>query len=96
MERDAMRKLLLGVTLALLIAFMTSPVSAFPRSPGYPLAQSTTNNTDLIQIKGGYGWGHGGGWGNGYGYRPLGWSRGRKVGWRGYGCPPGLWKQGRC
>ena len=21
---------------------------------------------------------------------------GRKVGWRGRGCPPGLWKQGRC
>ena len=29
--------------------------------------------------------------------RPPGWSSpGRKVGWRGRGCPPGLWKQGRC
>ncbi len=27
---------------------------------------------------------------------PPGWSRGRKVGWRGYDCPPGLAKQGRC
>ncbi|MGY4447121.1 hypothetical protein ACVWZR_001781 [Bradyrhizobium sp. i1.3.1] len=26
----------------------------------------------------------------------LGWHHGRKVGWRGRGCPPGLWKQGRC
>jgi hypothetical protein len=23
-------------------------------------------------------------------------AQGRKVGWRGRGCPPGLWKQGRC
>ena len=29
-------------------------------------------------------------------YRAYGWSHGRKVGWRGRGCPPGLWKQGRC
>ena len=29
-------------------------------------------------------------------HRAYGWSRGRKVGWRGRGCPPGLWKQGRC
>lgn len=91
-----MRKLLLGVTLTLPIAFMTSPVSAFPPSPAYPVAQGTTNSTDLIQIKGGHGWGHGGGWGHGHGYQPFGWSRGRKVGWRGHGCPPGLWKQGRC
>ena len=29
-------------------------------------------------------------------YRAYGWSQSRKVGWRGRGCPPGLWKQGRC
>jgi hypothetical protein len=29
-------------------------------------------------------------------HTPRGWSRGRKVGWRGPGCPPGLWRQGRC
>jgi len=91
-----MRKLLLGVTLTLPIAFMISPASAFPRSPVHPLVQGTTNNTDLIEIRGGHGWGHGGGWGHSYGYRPFGWSRGHKVGWRGHGCPPGLWKQGRC
>lgn len=27
---------------------------------------------------------------------PPGWSKGRKIGWRSYGCPPGLAKQGRC
>jgi hypothetical protein len=27
---------------------------------------------------------------------PPGWSKGRKIGWRGLGCPPGLAKQGRC
>ena len=29
-------------------------------------------------------------------YQAYGWSQGRKMGWRGRGCPPGLWKQGRC
>ena len=23
-------------------------------------------------------------------------AQGRQMGWRGRGCPPGLWKQGRC
>ncbi|MBI5262111.1 MAG: hypothetical protein HY852_09890 [Bradyrhizobium sp.] len=27
---------------------------------------------------------------------PPGWHHGRKVGWGNMGCPPGLWKQGRC
>jgi hypothetical protein len=48
--------------------------------------------------------GHGGGHGRGHAHMsisrwhglPPGWSRGRKVGWRGLGCPPGLAKQGRC
>ncbi|WP_084807876.1 hypothetical protein [Bradyrhizobium sp. NAS80.1] len=46
--------------------------------------------------KGGHGHGHHGGY---HGHRhgvPSGWYHGRKVGWRGGGCPPGLWKQGRC
>jgi len=50
--------------------------------------------------KGGHGHGHGHGHHGGYhGHRhgtPPGWHHGRKVGWRGHGCPPGLWKQGRC
>jgi hypothetical protein len=79
------------MALSLPIAFMVSPVSALPRSPFHPFVHSATNDTDLIEVKGG----HGHGWGHSYHY-PPGWSRGRKVGWRGYGCPPGLWKQGRC
>ena len=85
-----MRKLLLGITLALPIAFIVSPASAFPGAPPYPLVQGASN-ADPIEVKGGHGWGHGHGHG-----RAWGWSRGRKVGWRGHGCPPGLWKQGRC
>jgi hypothetical protein len=61
---------------------------------------------NVVLAKGG-GWhGDGGGYGGvamgpGYGYPhsygyPPGWYHGRKVGWRGRGCPPGLWKQGRC
>jgi len=50
--------------------------------------------------------GHGHGFGRGHGHfmasharfigSPPGWSRGRKIGWRGHGCPPGLWKKGLC
>lgn len=53
------------------------------------------------QAKGGHGHGHG--FGRAHAHfsmhhhgRPYGWSRGRKIGWRGLHCPPGLWKQGRC
>ncbi|SFV14193.1 hypothetical protein SAMN05192541_12141 [Bradyrhizobium arachidis] len=52
--------------------------------------------------KGGHGHSHGHGHGHHGGYHahrhgtPPGWHHGRKVGWRGHGCPPGLWKQGRC
>ncbi|MCP3397250.1 hypothetical protein [Bradyrhizobium sp. CCGB20] len=46
--------------------------------------------------KGGHGHGHHGGYhAHRYAVAP-GWHHGRKVGWRGRGCPPGLWKQGRC
>ena len=43
--------------------------------------------------KGGHGGGRGHGHGGGF---PPGWSRGRKVGWRGRSCPPGLAKKGWC
>jgi hypothetical protein len=50
-----------------------------------------------VLAKGGHGWGHGAyAMAHGYYGSPPGWYHGRKVGWRGYGCPPGLWKQGRC
>jgi hypothetical protein len=56
----------------------------------------------IAEAKGGHGHGHGHGDGGGHHAHmhdfssPPGWSHGRKVGWRGMGCPPGLWKQGRC
>ena len=48
--------------------------------------------------RGGHGHGHGDDHGMGHHHHgtPPGWWHGRKVGWRGRGCPPGLWKQGRC
>jgi len=87
-----MRKLLLGL-LVTLPATLVIPASAAPLAPQQGLMQSDVRS-DLIEIKGGHGRGHG--WGRGHGHRAYGWSRGRKVGWRGHGCPPGLWRQGRC
>jgi hypothetical protein len=87
-----MRKLLLGMVLTLPITLI-SQASAMPGA--HPLLSDAAVNVDLIEVKGGHGRGHG--WGRGHGgYRPFGWSRGRKVGWRGRGCPPGHWKKGWC
>jgi hypothetical protein len=50
-----------------------------------------------VFAKGGHGHGHGHGGFHGHHHgTPPGWYHGRKVGWGGRGCPPGLWKQGRC
>jgi hypothetical protein len=87
----SMRKLLLGMALTMPIAFL-SPATALPLA--HPVMHGAAVNADLIEVKGGRGHGHG--WGRGHGYRPFGWSRGRKVGWRGRGCPPGHWKKGWC
>ena len=87
-----MSKLLLGLLVALPVTLAT-PASALPGASPDTLLQTDTRS-DLIEVKGGRGRGHG--WGRGHGHRAFGWSRGRKVGWRGHGCPPGLWKQGRC
>ena len=87
-----MRKLLLGMVLTLPIA-LVSQASAIPVAN--PFLRDAAVNIDLIEVKGGHGHGHG--WGRGHGgYRPFGLSRGRKVGWRGHGCPPGHWKKGWC
>lgn len=52
---------------------------------------------NVVLAKGGQGRGHGGHFAMMRGHAsPPGWSHGRKVGWRGLGCPPGLAKQGRC
>jgi hypothetical protein len=87
----AMRKLIIGATIALPLALVIVPASALP---GAGIGHSST--PDLIEVKGGRGHGHGHGFGRGRGYNPPGWSRGRKVGWRGRGCPPGHWKKGWC
>ena len=86
-----MRKPLFGMALTIPIAF-AFPATALPVA--YPLIHAEAVKGDPIDVKGGRGHGHG--WGRGHGYRPFGWSRGRKVGWRGRGCPPGHWKKGWC
>jgi hypothetical protein len=90
-----MRKLLLGLALTLPMTLVT-PASALPGASHDPLIRDGVTTSDIIEVKGGHGRGRGHGWGRGGGHRAFGWSRGRKIGWRGRGCPPGLWKQGRC
>jgi hypothetical protein len=90
-----MRKLLFGLLAAMPIAFATQ-ASALPGGVQDKGMLNSAFASDVIEIKGGHGRGGGHGWGRGGGHRAYGWSRGRKVGWRGRGCPPGLWKQGRC
>ena len=87
-DQTLMRKLLLGIALTLPIALI-SQASAMPAAN--PFLRDAAVSVDLIEVKGGHGWGRGHG-----GYRPFGWSRGRKVGWRSHGCPPGHWKKGWC
>lgn len=90
-----MRKLIFGMLFALPLTFATS-AQALTGSTGQAalLRDAPIASHDVIEVKGGKGGGKG--LGRGHASRPFGWSRGRKVGWRGLGCPPGLWKQGRC
>ena len=81
-----MRKLAIGI----LFVTLATPALALPAKP--LLTDRNAGAQDVIEVKGG----HGHGWGRGHSHRAFGWSRGRKVGWRGHHCPPGLWKQGRC
>ena len=76
-----MRKLAFGI----LFATLVTPALALPVQPWSAGRSAATQ--DVVEVKGGKGHGHGRAWG---------WSKGKKVGWRGHGCPPGLWKQGRC
>lgn len=85
-----MRKLAIGI----LFMTLATPALALPVKPS--LTDRHAGMQDVIEVKGGHGHGRGHGWGRGHGHRAFGWSRGRKVGWRGRHCPPGLWKQGRC
>jgi hypothetical protein len=90
-----MKKILFGLAIVLPVAFAASQASALPIQSHSP-AITHAASPDLIEVKGGRGHGRGHGWGKHHGFKHHGWSRGRKVGWRGRGCPPGLWKQGRC
>lgn len=86
-----MRKILIGAAFALpFIAMSASSASALPRTPFEVVAGDAAVRADIIEVKGGRGFKRG------HGFRPRGWSQGRKVGWRGRGCPPGLARQGRC
>jgi hypothetical protein len=85
------RSMLIGFAACALVAMPAFSVSAMPIAP----VHSVIDGTDSSVILAKFGHGHGHAWGRGYG-RAFGWSRGRKVGWHGRGCPPGLWKQGRC
>ncbi len=85
------RLLLIGFSAC---AFGLAPTLSASAMPGaYPKAPA---DSSIVLVKGGHGPGGGHGWGRGHGHQAFGWSHGRKVGWRGRGCPPGLWKQGRC
>ena len=93
-----MRKLLIGAALALPLACVIAPASALPGA-NHGAFLSDRLSSDIVEVKGGghgHGWGRGHGFGRSHAFAPRGWSHGRKVGWRGRGCPPGLWKQGRC
>jgi hypothetical protein len=83
-----MRRLLIGIAVTIPIAFVSPAATALPA--GRAMGHAPLVKADVIEVKGGHGWGRG------HGYRPFGWSRGRKVGWRGRGCPPGHWKKGWC
>lgn len=72
-----------------------APASALVGQPSGSVIQESLGSPSLIEVKGGRGHGRGHGWGRGHG-RHFGWSRGRKVGWRGYHCPPGQARKGRC
>jgi hypothetical protein len=89
-----MRKFLIGAAIALPLSFMIAPASALPAAKqGAAIGQYLSS--DLVEVRGGHGRGHG--WGRSRAhFKPHGWSQGRKVGWRGRGCPPGLARQGRC
>ena len=88
-----MRKFLIGAVIALPLSFIIVPASALPGTT-HSAVLGERLSSDIVEIRGGHG--HGRGLGRAHAFKPPGWSRGRKVGWRGRGCPPGLWKQGRC
>lgn len=91
----AMRKFLIGAAIALPLTLIIAPATALPSAKHFTLFGERLSSS-IVEVKGGHGRGRGHGLGRARAAKPHGWSRGRKVGWRGMGCPPGLWKQGRC
>ncbi|MGJ5067358.1 hypothetical protein [Bradyrhizobium oligotrophicum] len=90
-----MRKALFILAASISTALIT-PVVAMPLAP-IQIDHADRGASDVIAVRGGHGHGgHGHSWGRGGGHRAFGWSRGRKVGWRGHHCPPGHWKKGWC
>jgi hypothetical protein len=77
-EEKAMKPLLLCTVL---FGLFTTPASASPliRVSMSGMEHLTAYGRDIIEVKK---------WGV-----PPGWSRGRKVGWRGFGMPPGQAKK---
>jgi len=90
-----MKKILFSLAFVLPVTFASPQASALPGNL-HDLLAGHAAASDVVEIKGGHGRGKGHGWGKSRGFKHHGWNRGRKVGWRGRSCPPGLWKQGRC
>lgn len=89
-----MRKLILASAFVAPFMFCMPAHALMGQLSGQSI-QDALGSPSLIEVKGGRGHGGGHGWGRGHG-RHYGWSRGRKVGWRGYHCPPGQARKGRC
>ncbi len=87
------RSVLLGVSVCFFAAMPVLAAAAVPLPNMQAVAAQS--GSDPVHVKGGHG-GPGHGFGRHSSHRSHGWNRGKKVGWRGRRCPPGLWKQGRC
>jgi hypothetical protein len=76
---DVMKSILVA---AALIALFAAPAPAGPLASLPMTAATAMPGSDIIEVKK-------------KGVRPYGWNRGRKVGWRGRGMPPGQAKKWR-
>jgi hypothetical protein len=74
------------------VVALSGPASAFVGS-GSGVAAAIEAASPVVDVKRG-GKGKHKGWGKRRFGHPPGWSRGRKVGWRGGNMPPGLAKKG--
>jgi hypothetical protein len=69
------------LALAVLVGLFAVPATATPLIPTSTAAHAVVQGDDIIQVK------------RGGKARPHGWSKGRKIGWRGRGVPPGQAKK---